>query len=240
MPESDFYALPMLVGEQYMLTTILRETRDTILYRATQKELRRDVIVESLRHSAMENQRKVRMFIDSAKAQAAMQGGPLSCVLEVFEAEGTWLAAKEIPAGDPLDQLLTNGSTISALDLCLLFIDLCKICMRFDAENIATARFHMEDIFFHQHNFSLNNIALAGTRSIGASRTYLAEAAQELLPLLDVQSHLAGSLTSLMKRVSLCRDDSPLKPALFLAEFERLHTLMLQPPQGEGTPAAAE
>lgn len=233
MPESDFYELPMLVGEQYMLTSILRETRDTILYRATQKELRRDIIVESLRHSAMGNQRKVQMFIDSAKAQATMQGGPLSCVLEVFEAEGTWLAAKEGLAGEPLDQMFSDGKSISALNICLLFIDLCKICMRFDAANVATARFHMEDIFYHRQSFRLNNIALAGTRAPGASRMYLAEAAQELPALLDGTSRLAGTLASLMKRVSFCRDDSPLMPALYLAEFERLHTLMLQPPKGE-------
>ena len=233
MPESDFYDLPMLVGEQYMLSSIIRETRDTILYRATQKELRRDVIVESLRHSAMENQRKVRMFIDSAKAQAAMQGGVLSCVLEVFETEGTWLAAKEGLAGEALDQMLTDGKKISALDLCLLFIDLCKLCMRFDAENVTTTRFHMEDVYFHQHKFRLNNIARAGTRPPGASRTYLSEAALELQSMLDNESHLAGALASLLRRVSLCRDDSPLKPALFLAEFERLYTLMLQPPKEE-------
>lgn len=240
MPESDFYNLPMLVGEQYMLTSILRETRDTILYRATQKELRRDVIVETLRHSAMDNQRKVRMFIDSAKAQAAMQGGMLSCVLEVFETDGTWLVAKESPAGELLDQMLSDGKTISALDICRLFIDLCKICMRFDAENVASAHFHMEDIIYHQHSFRLNNIALAGTRSVGASRTYLSEAAQELPWLLDRESYLAGTLASLMNRVHLCRDDSPLKPALFLAEFERLHTLMMQPPKEENAPTVAE
>lgn len=238
MPESDFYDLPMLVGEQYMLTTILRETRDTILYRATQKELRRDVIVESLRHSAMENQRKVRIFLDSAKAQAMMQGGALSCVLEVFEAEGTWLVAKESPAGEPLDLVMTGGKLISALDVCLLLIDLCKLCMRFDAEGVATARFHMEDIFYHEHSFRLNNIALSGTRAPGTSRLYLAEASKELLPLLDSESRLMGSLASLMKRLSLNQDDSPLKVALFLAELERLHTLMLQPP-AEGDAAAA-
>lgn len=229
----------MLVGEQYMLTSILRETRDTILYRATQKELRREVVVESLRHSAMENQRKVRIFVDSAKAQATMQGGVLSCVLEVFEAEGTWLAARESPAGDPLDQMLTDGKRISALDMCHLFIDLCKVCMRFDVENVMMARFHTEDIFYHQHRFRLNNVARAGTRPAGASCAYLADAAGELLPLIDPESRLYGALASLMRRVSYCRDESPLKPALFLAEFERLHTIMLQPPR-ESTPNIIE
>lgn len=231
MDGSDFYDLPMLVGGQYMLSSILRETRDTILYRATQKELRREVIVECLRHSAMENSRKVRMFIDSAKQQASMQGGVLSCVLEVFESEGTWLAAKENPAGETLDQMLSDGKKIPAMDLCLLFIDLCKICMRFDAENVMSAHFHLEDIFYHGHQFRLNNIARAGTRPQGTSRSYLSEAANEILPLLDGESYLAGALASLIRRVSLSLDDSPIKPALFLTEFGRLHTIMLQPPK---------
>lgn len=237
MPESDFYDLPMLVGEQYMLSSIIRETRDTILYRATQKELRRDVIVESLRHSAMENQRKVRMFLDSARAQTVVQGGLLSCVLQVFEAEGTWLVAKESPAGEPLDLMLSDGKSISALDICLLMISLCKICLRFDAENIASARFHLEDVFYHRHSFKLNNFARAGARSMGATGAFLAEAARDLLPLLDGESRLAGTLAALLRRVSYGKDDSVIKAALLLAEFSCLHTLMLQPPGDENPPA---
>lgn len=238
MAESDFYDLPILVGEQYMLTSIVRETRDTILYRATQKELRRDVIVESLRHSAMDNQRKVRMFLDSAKAQAGAQGEALTCVLEVFETEGTWLVVKENPAGETLDQYLTDGRHLSALDLCQLMTTLCEICIRFDTENVASARFHLEDIYCHQRRFRLNNLARAGTRSPGVSKQYLAEAARDLLPLLDKKSWLAGTLASLLRRVSMNQDDSPMKPALFMAEFSSLYTLMLQPPKEESEKAA--
>ena len=236
MPKSDFYDLPMLVGEQYMLTTIIRETRDTILYRATQRELRRDVIVESLRHSAMDNQRKVQMFLDSAKAQASAQGGDLTCVLEVFETEGTWLIIKENPAGVPLDIMLSDGKKLPALDICQLLITLCQVCLRFDKENTASARFHLEDIFCHQHSFKINNLALAGTRPLSTSRLYLADAARELVPLLDLQTRLAGTLASFMRRITFNADDSAVKIALFLAEFARLHTLMLQPPKEEATP----
>lgn len=238
MAESDFYDLPMLVGEQYMLTSILRETRDTILYRAMQKELRRDVIVEILRHSAMENQRKVRMFLDAAKAQANVQGGDLSCVLEVFETEGTWLVAKENLAGEPLDQLLSDGKKLTALDMCCLLVSLCRICLRFDKENVASVRFHPEDVYFHQHRFRINNLARAGTRPANSTRTFLAEAARELLPLLDGQSRMAGAMASLLRRVMLNQDDSPVKTAMLLAEFSRLHTLMLQPPKEDEENAA--
>lgn len=238
MADSDFYDLPMLVGEQYMLTSIVRETRDTILYRATQKELRRDVIVECLRHSAMDNQRKVRMFIDSAKAQASVQGEALTCVLEVFETEGTWLVVKENPAGETLDQFLSDGKRLPALDLCQLMTALCEICLRFDTENLASARFHPEDVYYNHRRFRLNNPVRSGTRSPGASKAYLAEAARDILPLLDSKSRLAGTLASLLRRVSMNQDDSPMKPALFMAEFSSLYTLMLQPPKEESEKAA--
>lgn len=233
MSGSDFYDLPRLVGEQYMLTTIIRETRDTIFYRATQRELRRDVIVESLRHSAMGSQRKVGMFLDSARAQAFVQGGDLTCVLQVIEADGTWLIAKENPAGDTLDQMLTDGKRISALDLCQLMISLCRICLRLDKDNIASARFHLEDVYYYRHRFKLNNPALAGTRAATTTRVYLADASRDLLPLLDSKSHMAGTLASLMKRTSMSQEDSTVKTALLLAELSRLHTLMLQPPKEE-------
>lgn len=227
MPESDFYDLPVLIGEQYMLSSILRETRDTILYRAMQKELRREVIVESLRHSATDDKHKVQSFLESAKAQAQMQGGELTRVLEVLQADGTWLVAKEGPAGDPLDMVLSNGRMIPAMDLCQLMIILCKICLNFDAKGVASARFHLEDIFYHKHEFRINNLARAGSRSPSSSRIFLLEAARELLPLLRREDSFAGSMKLLLDRMSLNRDESPVRIALYLAELSRLHTLML-------------
>lgn len=221
----------MLVGEQYMLTSIVRETRDTILYRATQRELRREVIVEILRHSAMDSPRKVNMFLDSARAQAMAKERTLTRVLEVFEAEGTWLIAKDSPPGEPLDLMLSAGKRISALDMCQLLITLCKLCLRFDAEKVACTRFHLEDVFYHQHQFRLNNPARSGSRPAASSRSFLGEAARDLLPLLDSATWLAGTLASLMKRISQNMDDSVIKPALFLSELSRLYTLMLRPPE---------
>lgn len=224
----DFYDLPAFVGEQYMLTSVLRETRDTILYRATQKELRREVIVERLRHAAAEHPRRVRLFLDSAKAQARFRGDHLSSVLEVLEADGCWLVAKESPPGEPLDMMLADGKLLSAYDICRLFLILCHLCLRLDTEHMASTRFHLEDVYYHEHNFRLSNPARAGTRSVDSSRNYLAGAARDLLPMLDIKSNLAGAIDQLLKRISLHRDTSPMNPALYMAEFTALHTLMLQ------------
>ena len=224
----NFYDLPTLVGEQYMLTSALRETRDTVLYRATQKDLRREVIVERLRHSAAEHPRRVSLFLDSAKAQARFCGEHLSTVLEVLESNGSWLVVKEGPPGEPLDMMLADSKKLSACDLCNLMIILCRLCLRLDTEQVASTHFHLEDVYYCNHHFRLSNPARAGTRSAGSSREFLADAARELKPLLDTASPLAARLLSLMQRVSLHRDTSPMSPALYMAEFTVLYTIMRQ------------
>lgn len=211
-----------------MLTSVLRETRDTVLYRATQRELRREVIVERLRVSAAEHPRRVRLFLDSAKAQAHFRGEHLSSVLEVLEADGSWMVAKESPPGEPLDMLHADGKQLAAFDLCRLFVILCHLCLRLDVEHIASTRFHPEDVYYHEHHFRLSNPARAGSRPAEASRSFLSGAAKELIPMLDKKSHLAGALLQLLQRVQLHRSTSPINPALFMSEFTALHTLMLQ------------
>lgn len=225
---SDFYDLPTLVGDQYMLTSILRETRDTVLYRAMQKNLRREVIVERLRLSSAEHPRRVRLFLDSAKAQSRFRGDYLSSVLEVLEVDGTWMVAKESPKGEPLDMMLADGNLLSAYDLCYLMITLCHLCLRLDSEHVASTRFHLEDVYYREGHFRLSNPALAGTRTQVSSRNFLADAARELLGLLDKKSTMAGVLSQLFRRMSIHRDPSPVMPALFLAELTSLRTLALR------------
>lgn len=217
----------MLVGEQYMLTSILRETRDTILYRASQRDLRREVIVECLKHAAAEVPRKVQLFLDTAKVQAKFQGQHLSRVLEMLEIDGTWLVAKEQPAGEPLDMMLTDNRQLPMLEVCRLMILLCKLCLRLDAQGIACTKFHPEDVYYDGTDFTLSNPAHAGTRSLGSSRRYLASAARDLLPMIEETGAKVGAVNSLLTRMSRCRDNTTYQPALFLSELSRLHTAII-------------
>ncbi|MBQ8900194.1 MAG: hypothetical protein IJY72_04490 [Akkermansia sp.] len=57
MSRSTAYSLPALVGGQYVLSAVLSETADTILYSATQKDMRREVVVETLRCSPFSDHR---------------------------------------------------------------------------------------------------------------------------------------------------------------------------------------
>ena len=49
------YSLPKLLSGQYMLTAVMRESADTVFFAAMQKDLRREVVVESLRSEAMQD-----------------------------------------------------------------------------------------------------------------------------------------------------------------------------------------
>lgn len=217
----------MLVDEQYMLSAELRETRDTILYRGIQRELQREVLVESLRRSVMNVQRKVNLFLSSAKAQARFEGEHLSRVLEILHTDGTWMVARESPAGKPLDMMQSDGHRVSAQDMCQLVILLCRLCLRMDAEDVASVRFRLEDIYFSEHEFRLANPARAGTRIATDTRSYLAEAGRKLVPLLDFDSDMARPMCEILQRLATRRDDSPLRTANLLAELSRLSTLML-------------
>lgn len=226
MAETDFFELPMLVGEQYMLSAILRETRDTILYRGTQRELQREVIVECLRHSAMDVPRKVSIFLETAKAQAQFTEEHISRVLEVTEAKGTWMVARETPTGEPLNMLQSDGRFLSTTDVCSLMLFLCRLCLRMDAEGVASSHFRTEDVFISDHNFKLTNPACAGTRSPSATRSFLAEAAHELSAILDPNSTPARPMSDLLHRFIIRKDDSSLHSATLYAELAKLHTIL--------------
>ena len=228
MNQRDYLDLPVLLGGQHRLSAMLRETRDTIMYRATQSELRREVVVELLRFSAARSPHKIRMFLDTARVQASFQGEHLARVLEAVEVEGTWLVAREIPAGEPLDMMLAAGKTLPAIEICRLMIILCKLCLRLEAEKVASGRFHLEDAFYHEHDFRLSHPACVGTRSASASRIYLTDAARELQPLVATDSYMAGAMLRVLQRISCQRNNSLLQPALYLAELSRLFTLMLE------------
>ena len=66
MPYSA-YSLPRVVAEQYILTSVQSEDTDTVTYAATQKNMSRDVLLRSLRLAAMQDDRKVRAFVETAR-----------------------------------------------------------------------------------------------------------------------------------------------------------------------------
>ena len=78
----------MVLGDQYILSNVIRETENTVTYAATQKDMRREVLVETLRPEARKDPAKERFFLDSARVRASIPTRIVASTLELFEAEG--------------------------------------------------------------------------------------------------------------------------------------------------------
>ncbi len=220
------YALPRVMGQQYILSSIIEESADTITYAATQKDMRRDVIVETLRPQAALEPRKVRFFIETARMQTRVEHPSVAAPLELLEAEGTWHLAKEKIKGEPLDMMVSNGRVLPSEVICGLMQQLCRACIYMDMERIACAPFALEHTYLMETGFRFDNMALAGPRPRNASMHYLANAARFIAPLLDMNTVLATPLLRIMEHMRLAGAWRPLSPVLFIEDLSRLQMEM--------------
>lgn len=222
MNASSLYALPALVGEQYVLSSVLRETPDTVLYAATQKDMRRDVVVETLKPEAASDPVRVQQFLETAKAQAQFCGNNIAASLELLYAEGTWHMAKERIRGEALDAMLERGGKLPSAAVCELMLHLCRICVGLDIEKIANLPFALQNVYAVGMEFRFDNLACAGERSRSASRRMLTDAAKQAALLLEPESPFAEEVGGLLERMRLNANWSMISPLLFDEEFARL------------------
>lgn len=222
MSRSTAYSLPALVGGQYVLSAVLSETADTILYSATQKDMRREVVVETLRPSLADDPVRVHSFLEKARVQACMSGGVIAATLELFHADGTWHLAKERVEGVPLDSMVAEGKQLPACDVCDLMQMLCHICIGMDIEGIAAEPFHLHYLYYQNPGFRLRNPALGGSRERTSTRRVLKAAAAELLALVDLCSPHATELCDVLHRMQHSANWTPLSPIYYDEELVRL------------------
>ncbi len=120
------YALPFLLAGKYMLTSVLNEQPDSVVYAATQKDVRREVVIESLRPGLLGDAGRVDAFLQSAQAQARFVNHFVASTLELFFSEGTWHVVRERVMGEPLDMLLATGRRLSAAQVVQLLLHVCS------------------------------------------------------------------------------------------------------------------
>lgn len=216
---SSFYQLPAVVADQYIFTAVLEPKADTVVYAATQKDMQREVVVESLRSEAMLDTRKVRFFVESAKAKARMQTPALGACLELFYADETWHLSMERIHGEPLDMMAANGRVLSSLLVCRLMVRLCRACILGDMEGIASQAFSLSNAYLMELDFRFDNMAIAGSRTRDASRTYLSDAARLVRPLLDKESALADRLAELLDRMRFDHNWGTMSPVNYIEEL---------------------
>ncbi len=201
MQEFAFYSLPFLLDGQYMLTSVLKEYPDRTVYAATQMDVRREVLVESLRPELVADPEKVDDFVQSARAQARFDSKLVASVLQLFYAAGTWHVVRERIFGEPLDALLAAGRKLSAAQVIELLMLLCRGCLYMDIEGLACRPFSMEHAFLLDYGFRFDNRACAGPRRRDTSHRFLRDAEHFIQPLLDTSDPHAGDLYDLLTRM---------------------------------------
>lgn len=208
------YILPAMVATRYVFNRVIRETEDTIVYGAVQRDIQRDIIVETLRPELMEHPSKVQSFLETARLQANAEDASMGCSLELFFADDTWHHARESIRGESLDTLLQAGGRLSATALCELMIQLCRTCLYMDILGADNTPFSLNSVYATGNSFRYDNPTVAGHRSRAASGRFLSSAARELLALLDEESPLAGEVRRLMEKICFITNWTPLEPLL--------------------------
>ncbi len=219
--------LPAMLGEQYLLSRIIKETDDYVIYLAQQKDIRRDVYVQSLQPEALSDDAKVAFFLESARAKSRHAFKFVGLSLELLFQNGTWHLVYECIKGDPLDLLLASGRFLAPLRLCEFLQNLCHICIFMDIEGVATESFSLEHCYLMDHDFRMDNPAIAGVRKRTASRVYLHDAIVKLEPLIDKEQPHSQTLRELMTRMRYQENWETITPMLFSEELAQLQLRIL-------------
>jgi hypothetical protein len=181
----------------------------------------------------MQDDRKVRAFVETARLQARLGHPNIASPLELLEADGTWHLAMERIKGEPLDMMVNNGRVLPSIVICGLLQQLCRVCIYLDIERIASVPFSLEHTYLMDVGFRFDNMAQAGPRPRNASKRYLSEACRLIEPVLDMNTPLATHLRRVMNHMQSVGSWRPLTPVHFNEELTRLQMEMLRIQAGE-------
>ncbi len=214
--------LPAMLGEQYLLNRVEREGEDSVVYLAQQKDIRRDVYVESLRPEHLNDDVKVAHFLESARAKSRSAFKFIGLSLELLFQNDTWHFVYEKIGGDSLDYILAAGRFLPPERLCEFLLNLCHICIYMDIEGVASEPFSLDRCYYSDHAFRIVNPATAGMRKRTDSRTYLHGAVVKLEPLVERESFHGAALAELMQRMRYQENWETISPMLFAEELAQL------------------
>ncbi len=182
------YRVPAMLGNQYMLSEVLEERPDRVLYAAQHTDIRRDVIIDCLRPEFAKDENVVTGFLATARAKVHLPSKRVAVVHEMLNEDGSWQLVSERIAGEPLERLLAGGAGLTPFLMARLVRCLCRITLWMDIENLASMGFELRHCYLVGSDFRFVNPVIAGYRESTASRDYLVEAAAKMLPLLDMSA----------------------------------------------------
>ncbi len=221
------YILPAMVAGRYVYNRVIRETENTVTYGAVQRDIQRDVIVETLRPECIHTPAKVQLFLETARLQAKQEDPSMGCSLELFFADDTWHYARERLKGESLENMRHTGQKLAASSLCELMILLCRSCIGMEMAGVDNEPFSLDDIYVTGNAFRYNNPMVARQRPRTASRRFLSQAAGALRPLLDEDTLMAQEMAHVLESTRHISEWSRLEPVLLNEKLVSIQTSMM-------------
>lgn len=177
--------LPHTLGA-FTLTSVIRETPETVTYGAVQTLVDREAEVVVLRPEAVEAG-KTGDFVSDARAKVAAHYEAMSEVFEASEEEGCWYVAQEKLEGTPLSKLAERHRRLSVSQMLRLLCTLADAATSFKQKGISTELLKLDMIYMSEDDtFTFVNPVRHGKRRDGEARelmAYMGTELEELRPL---------------------------------------------------------
>ncbi len=220
------YTIPKLLDGQYVLTSVRKDLPECVVFAATQKDLRREVLVVSLKPACCTLEGKAR-FVAAARAQSLCRHSFVSAPLELFEADGAWHLARERWSGTPLDVLMANGRLLSPMQCCVLLREICHLVITLDAMRLASIRLEPDEVYLRgDGSFRFDNPAVCGSRTQAMREQALKAAGSWVLHLVDMSREYSKRTASLALRMVQTQASSALTAVNFSEEVSILQYQM--------------
>ncbi len=177
--------LPYTLGA-FTLTSVIRETPETITYGAVQTLVDREAEVVVLRPEAVE-EGKTADFVSDARAKVAAHYEAMSEVFEASEEDGCWYVAQEKLEGTPLSRLVEKHKRLTVAQMLRLLRMLADAGRYFEEKGISIERLRLDMIHMTKDDaFTFVNPVRHGARSGEETRELMASLGEELEELRPV------------------------------------------------------
>lgn len=147
------YSLPKVIGDRYVLTSVLRDLPTTVMFIGVQNDIRREVVIEALRPE-LATEEHVEMFLETARAQSRNNYDFVSKVFEIIHVDNRWYLVRERLKGVPLNVLEAMGHRLEPRQLYGLLRQYLRCIIYMSIMQIASRPVDLESLYMSDDGFS--------------------------------------------------------------------------------------
>lgn len=213
------YSLPKVIGDRYVLTSVLRDLPTTVMFIGVQNDIRREVVIEALRPE-LATEEHVEMFLETARAQSRNNYDFVSKVFEIIHVDNRWYLVRERLKGVPLNVLEAMGHRLEPRQLYGLLRQYLRCIIYMSIMQIASRPMDLESLYMSDDGFfRCGNPAIGGPRTLEMAEGDVRALGELGLQMVDEESEGASDLMQLCLRMKNLRDGHPASCLFFCEEI---------------------